>query len=579
MEYSDEEAGPYAVVDGKATCENPQVSIPARLTIGSVEMLKGVQVEVEDHSALSAGASSAFVTLYASEPFAASLPDTLELIKMDGMTAKSAALDSEDHCRAVVSFEGYTGEAGSDAAISFDAGSFEDPTAVGVAAVSVEQATITLDVARGTREANCVRIPVVLSNAQWNKDRSALSIDDAGIQPLFEETFGHFEYGSENPNEGFLVFEGGIDDNFMAGILDALDSLCGMESLERAPILVGNPPVRFVMAPVQGESVSAWQAAAAAPYGTVQAVSYEVIPGTPPVDPGNNTNGKDAPGKGKPGFARTADAAALVLAACAAAAFAAAVLFGFSRNKARKSMADKLMAAILGVVLVVGLAPAVPRHAFAAEADAASAAAALEPTRQYDSLRVNCEIKLGAVGGSVNLESADQITLPGQAENDQGLMENAQVFIDSVNPDGFTFYFVIPPDEMVGWDDEFAASGQTPEEAEAALLADLSTLMCGHEVDLAPGVVKNRYGLNNSEESENIVLAQAGSYDGLERLGRSRLRALNLRRLCFRQTTKKLPSKSWKTGKDCRCHWVLCGRQGRCCRRYFEYLWPHCHYD
>lgn len=132
------------------------------------------------------------------------------------------------------------------------------------------------------------------------------------------------------------------------------------------------------------------------------------------------------------------------------------------------------------------------------------------------SLTVHNRVTLGAEGGSVQLSDIDQITLPGSQEDDTGLLENSAPQLGDIDADGFSFTFNIDADTVAGWYEPFTESGQTPPEAEAQFLDELTQLMCGHEVDVADGVVLNAFGI--AQGSSVVYLSDADSLDELRGL-------------------------------------------------------------
>ncbi|CAK7049525.1 MAG: hypothetical protein PEGG_02087 [Paraeggerthella hongkongensis] len=147
------------------------------------------------------------------------------------------------------------------------------------------------------------------------------------------------------------------------------------------------------------------------------------------------------------------------------------------------------------------------------------------------SLTVHSSVKFSALDGSVNITDSSltnnsQITLPGQAptlppgydtseSGDKGILEKnpGAVVLTKVHENGFEFDFSIDAATVKSWYGAYTESGLTKEQANEQFLNEMTQLMCGHEVDLADGVVLNKLGIaqgpcaiNLSDESlANIV--------------------------------------------------------------------------
>ncbi|WP_371298128.1 hypothetical protein [Paraeggerthella sp.] len=147
------------------------------------------------------------------------------------------------------------------------------------------------------------------------------------------------------------------------------------------------------------------------------------------------------------------------------------------------------------------------------------------------SLTVHSTVEFSALDGSVNITDSSltnnsQITLPGQAptlppgydtseSGDEGILEKnpGAVKFTEVRKNGFDFDFAIDAATVKSWYGAYTESGLTKEQANEQFLNEMTQLMCGHEVDLADGVVLNKLGIaqgpcaiNLSDESlANIV--------------------------------------------------------------------------
>lgn len=156
---------------------------------------------------------------------------------------------------------------------------------------------------------------------------------------------------------------------------------------------------------------------------------------------------------------------------------------------------------------------------------------------QDGSLTVHNTVEFSALDGSVkitdfNRTGNSQITLPGQAPTlppdyglgetgDAGILEGnpgAVVFTD-VRENGFDFDFGIDAETVKSWYGAYTESGLAKEQANEQFLEEMTQLMCGHEVDLADGVVLNKLGIaqgpcavNLSDESLASIVGGTALY-------------------------------------------------------------------